>query len=260
MVKVTQAFAERIADVARLLESDGDDDSVLHRLTRLAIELIPGATAAAVTIMTSDQGYTFAASDARIDGLHRLQFISGQGPLVEVMRHNEARHIRDATTETRWPTFCDAAIDAGFCGYMALPLHTDAEPAGAVSLYSVQAGAFSGVAHDIALLFAAQGGTAVHNAETYVTCRRMADHLQLALQSRAAIDQAKGILHAELGLSPDEAFELLVRTSQDTNQKLRDLAGQLIRDEIDPRQLSERKPSSPARAHRSSHRTSRRAL
>ena len=65
---------------------------------------------------------------------------------------------------------------------------------------------FRGAAHDIALLFAAQGGTAVHNAALYRACRRMVDNLHAGLESRAIIEQAKGILHAELGVTPAEAF------------------------------------------------------
>jgi hypothetical protein len=87
------------------------------------------------------------------------------------------------------------------------------------------------------LLFAAQGGTALHNAEIYGACRQMTDNLQAALEGRAIIEQAKGVLHAKLAVSPDEAFELLRRSSQNTNQKVRVIAGQLVRGEIDPRQL-----------------------
>lgn len=237
MVGMTQALAERISEVARLLASDEDDDATLLRLTRLGVELVPGATAAAVTISTGDQAHTFAASDPRIDELHRLQFDSGEGPVAETLRYNEARHARDVTAERRWPAFCHAAADAGFGGCIALPLHTGRQPAGAVALYAEHPDTFSGAAHDLALLFAAQGGTAVHNTDVYGACRQMVANLQTALESRAVIEQAKGVLHAELNLSPEEAFELIRRASHDTNQKVRDLAAKLIRGEIGPRQL-----------------------
>ena len=41
-----------------------------------------------------------------------------------------------------------------------------------------------------ALLFAAQGGTAMRNASVYQTCRRMVDNLHAGLESRAIIEQA----------------------------------------------------------------------
>jgi hypothetical protein len=83
-----------------------------------------------------------------------------------------------------------------------LPLRTDRQPAGAVALYGHEPNVFRGAAHDIALLVAAQGGTAVHNAVLYGTCRRMVESLHAGLESRAVIEQAKGVLHAELGRRP----------------------------------------------------------
>jgi hypothetical protein len=106
-----------------------------------------------------------------------------------------------------------------------------------VALYADRPGAFSGAAHDIAMLFAAQGGTAVHNAAVYGACRQMADNLQVALETRAIIEQAKGVLHAKLAVSPAEAFELIRRFSQNTNQKVRVIADRLVRGEIAPSHL-----------------------
>lgn len=237
MVEVTQELAERISEVARLLEDDDEGDPALLRLSAFGVELVPGATGAAVTMTADGEAHTFAASDARIDELHRLQFASGQGPAVETLRYNEARHIRDTSNEERWPAFCRAAAQAGLYSLIALPLHTGQQPAGAVALYADRPGAFNGVAHDIALLFAAQGSMAVHNAQVYGVCREMVDNLQVALEARATIEQAKGVLHAKLAIAPGEAFELLRRSSQNTNQKVRVVAARLVRGEIDAWQV-----------------------
>lgn len=237
MVEVTQALAERVSEVARLLESDDDRDAAMARLTSLGVELVPGATAAAVTVAAGDQTHTFASSDERVDELHRLQFSSGTGPVVETLRYNEARHVRDVTADPRWPAFCQAASEAGFGSCITLPLHTRGQPAGAVALYAENPDAFGGASLDLALLLAAQGGTAAHNADVYGASCRMVGNLQVALESRAVIEQAKGALHAELGVSTDEAFQLLSRASQNTNQKTRDIAAKIVSGELRARQL-----------------------
>ena len=54
------------------------------------------------------------------------------------------------------------------------------------------------------------------------------DQLKEALTSRATIDQAKGILMARHGVDPEEAFQLLVRMSNDTNVRLADVARALV--------------------------------
>ena len=53
-------------------------------------------------------------------------------------------------------------------------------------------------------------------------------NLRRALTSRASIDQAKGIVMAERRCSPDEAFKVLVKMSQDTNVRLADVARALV--------------------------------
>ena len=63
MITMTREFADQVADVARLLEGDEVPDEALHRLTALAAGLVPGGTAAAVTIAMASGALTFAASE-----------------------------------------------------------------------------------------------------------------------------------------------------------------------------------------------------
>jgi hypothetical protein len=53
--------------------------------------------------------------------------------------------------------------------------------------------------------------------------------LRKAIESRATIEQAKGIIIAATGCDPDEAFRSLAQQSQHENRKLRDVAESLVR-------------------------------
>jgi AmiR/NasT family two-component response regulator len=48
------------------------------------------------------------------------------------------------------------------------------------------------------------------------------------MESRAGIEQAKGILMGQHRCSAEDAFRILVRLSQDTNRKLHDVAEALV--------------------------------
>jgi AmiR/NasT family two-component response regulator len=61
-----------------------------------------------------------------------------------------------------------------------------------------------------------------------IEARQLNDHLTEAMESGATIEQAKGILMAAGGRSPDDAFNILVRASQRENRKLRDLALEIV--------------------------------
>jgi Icc-related predicted phosphoesterase len=52
--------------------------------------------------------------------------------------------------------------------------------------------------------------------------------LRKAMESRAVIEQAKGVLIATTGCDADEAFKLLVSESQHENRKLREVAEELV--------------------------------
>lgn len=239
MVAVTREFADRVAEVAQLLETDETEDESLRRLTTLAVELVPGVDAAVVTVAADGGGLTFAASDERLAVLHELQFSSGEGPVVEALRYNEPRRADDIAAEARWPAFCRAAAEAGFGSCLALPLRTDQRPAGAVALYGGQPGVLRGAAHDAAVLLAAQGGAAVRNAALYSSCHRLVGNLHAALAARAVIEQAKGIVAAQLGISPDRAFPLMSRYSQRTNRRVRKVSADLVQGRLSARQLRE---------------------
>ncbi len=125
-------------------------------------------------------------------------------------------------------------------------MRTDRKPGGALVVYGRDPDAFTGAGHDVALLFAAQGGVAIRNAAAYRSCRELVVNLQSALESRAVIEQAKGILVAEHGCDPEVAFKELSRISQNTNRKVREIAADLVAGRIERGQLSPQQDGWPA--------------
>jgi GAF domain-containing protein len=237
MVTVTREFAERIANMAEQLLSEDDSDALLHQLAELSLALIPGSAAAGV-VVAGERSWTYAASDSGIAALHEEQLSLGDGPVADAIRYGEARRIDDAEAEDRWPTACAKMATEGLRSCLVLPLRTDRQPGGALALYGRDPGAFAGTAHDVALLFAAQGGVAMRTAALYRNCQRLVTNLQVALESRAVIEQAKGILVAEYGCSPDAAFKRLSTLSQNTNRKLNQIAADLVAGRIQRGQLA----------------------
>jgi transcriptional regulator with GAF, ATPase, and Fis domain len=232
VVRVTPEFAEHIASLAQLLLSEDDPDATLRQLAELALEVIPGSDAAGV-IAAGAESWSLAASAGTVADLHQLQLQTGDGPVAEVLRYGEARRIDNAATEDRWPAVCAAMASEELSSCLVLPLRTDRQRGGAVALYGRKPDAFVGSSHDIALLFAAQGGVAVRNAALYRSCHRMLQNVQTALASRAVIEQAKGILVAQYGYPPDIAFKRLSSISQYSNRKVRDVAADLVEGRVD---------------------------
>lgn len=228
-VQIDERLAGEVANIAQLLEDD-EAHTVMKRLVKLASQLVPGCDEAVLTVLAPEGGKTVEVTDLSVRRCHEQQFTSGRGPAVEVLKYREPRRIDDTRTERRWPRFCRIARGEGLLSYLALPVSTGVvHPAATFGFYSRRPAAFADDGHDIALLLAAQGGTVLHNTEVYDQARLLIGNLQKALQSRAVIEQAKGILMDQRGCDPDEAFQILVRASQNYNIRLREIAGRIVR-------------------------------
>jgi AmiR/NasT family two-component response regulator len=59
-------------------------------------------------------------------------------------------------------------------------------------------------------------------------CQEEVDDLRKALSTKPVIDQAKGVLMAKHGCTPDEAFEMLTDASQRANVKVREIAARIV--------------------------------
>ncbi|MFD0484801.1 ANTAR domain-containing protein [Kineococcus sp. GCM10028916] len=66
------------------------------------------------------------------------------------------------------------------------------------------------------------------NHSLYATAVALGDNLRTAMQSRAVIEQAEGVLMASLHCTPEEAFQHLSLRSQRSNRKLRDVAADVV--------------------------------
>src|SRR5205085_5282682 len=97
-----------------------------------------------------------------------------------------------------------------------------------MNIYARRPYAIDEDSRSIATRFGPYAAVATGNLYAYQSARDLAENLQTALESRAVIDQAKGILIERHKLTPDQAFQLLAQASMDANRKLRDVADQLV--------------------------------
>jgi GAF domain-containing protein len=106
-----------------------------------------------------------------------------------------------------------------------MPLPYQGTTIGALNNYSTQPRAFaSEESTEVAREVAEAVAVAVANADAHAQLGEHARNMELAMQSRAVIEQAKGVLMAQRHVDADAAFDLLREASQRYNRKLRDIA------------------------------------
>jgi GAF domain-containing protein len=109
---------------------------------------------------------------------------------------------------------------------VALPILDDLD--GALNIYGREPDAFDGDAVLAARTFAEQAAVTLANAHLYHRTVSLAQQMRTAMEHRAIIEQAKGIIMAERRCTADEAFAVLTKISQDSNRKLRHIAAVVV--------------------------------
>ena len=228
MSVVPQAGFDAGREALRRFLADEDDLTTLHtKIALIATETVPGCDVASVTILKLGKPGTVACTDKAAKVLDELQYELGDGPCLSAIRHRGLEHV-SVSSDDRWPAFAGAAREHGVLAAMSIPLGNHETVIGALNLYSQSASGYDDAARDVACAFADQLGVAVASATLYAESFELAQQLQQAMESRAVIEQAKGILMAAQRCSADQAFQILVRASQNQNRKLRAIAGEIV--------------------------------
>ena len=136
--------------------------------------------------------------------------------------------IGDMAAETRYPGFARRALAGGIASSLSVALPMQEAVIGALNVYAAVPGAFDEASVELAQTFAGYAAVAIANARLYQTTATLAENMRRAMETRAVIEQAKGILIAQQHCTPEYAFELLTRLSQATHRKLRDCAADLV--------------------------------
>lgn len=215
-------------DLVALSLDEETTESALEKIVRVARQTIGGADDVSITMIKDNKPSTIAFTGQLSIDLDESQYERGYGPCLDVAVGGGICKIDDMRTEARWADYTAVAAERGCLSSLSIPLPERGAVTGALNIYATRPEAFDDAACDVGTAFAAFAAVAVGNLATYDTARRQAEQLQAAMQSRAIIEQAKGMLMGGRRCGPDEAFDILVELSQHTNRKLRDVAQALV--------------------------------
>ena len=218
-----------LAALSRFFVGDGTLQDTLTRVAQYAEEAVPAAAMTGITMLVEGRARTAVFTDSEAPEIDTAQYETGIGPCLDAFRHKEVFVIHDTSKEDdRWGPFNEAAAAHGVRSTLSIPLIANHEGVGALNFYAREPNAFSDQDVHVAGQFGAQAAIVLANAQAYWDAHQLSQNLATAMQSRAVIEQAKGILMGIQRCSADEAFEILVRASQRENRKLRDIAQDLV--------------------------------
>ena len=224
-----ELLSDAFVELADTLVADFDVIDFLHLLTERSVQLL-GASAAGV-LLADPRGELrlVAASTEAARVLELFQLQNDQGPCLDCFRAGQPVAAADLTASgQRWPQFAAAARQAGFAAVQAVPMRLRAQVIGALNLFQAAPG---GLGREDVRVGQALADVATIGLLQQRSTRRsetLSEQLQGALNSRVAIEQAKGKLAERLGLDMDQAFTLLRSYARRRNLRLSDLAQAVI--------------------------------
>lgn len=228
-------LAQTFVDVADTLVADFDVVEFLTVLSSRCVELFDLAEAGLLLGNGPTGGVRVAASsshDAHL--LDVLEIQRDEGPSFDCIHVGKAVRCEDLRAALdRWPRFADQAVSSGWLSAYALPMRLRAETIGSLNLLRAEPGVIdeADVVAAQALADVATIGILQHRAAE--EHRLLAEQLQYALDSRVAIEQAKGVIGQHAGLGMSDAFSQLRGYARDHNRRLVDIAHEIVNRELD---------------------------
>ena len=217
---------ELLRDLSKVVLVDRTLAEVLTDITAIAARSIPGAEASSITLLRADKAFTAAHSGEMALAADELQYEDGYGPCMDSGRGGVLLRVDDMRMEDRWPEYVAHVVaTTPVLSSLSFPLPYQGSSIGALNNYSAEPGAFASpeslrASSDVAEVIA----VAVANADAHARLFDQAHNMRVAMESRATIEQAKGVLMAQRHIDADQAFEILREASQRYNRKLRDIA------------------------------------
>lgn len=210
--------ADFIAELALRLHDEPGPVETIERVCEYALQTV-GCDYAGVIVLHKKNSTieTITATDPIIEKLDQIQMDAGEGPDIEVLTDRVSLIVSDTKLERRWPHWAELVASYGIRSLLNVRIHTTNEVLGTLNLYSRRPDNFDTDDQAVAYVIARHAAVAIATARTE-------ENLERAIDARKVIGQAQGILMERFDLDADKAFQVLVRYSQHSNIKLRDIA------------------------------------
>ncbi|MFC7621506.1 ANTAR domain-containing protein [Microlunatus sp. GCM10028923] len=225
------------------LVGEFDVVDLLDVLVSSSVEVLDVAAAGLMLADPRGRLRVMAASSERTRLLELFELQNQQGPCLDCYRSGTPIAAPTlAEQAARWPVLAVQLRAVGFGPIYALPLRLRDRTIGALNLFQRPGTLLSGDAIQVGQAMADVATIALLQHQATEAGERLAIQLQTALNSRIAIEQAKGVLAQHAGLDMDQAFKLLRDHARAGHHLLTDLATQIATGQLDPATITQPRP------------------
>lgn len=210
------------------LDHNGDLGVLLQQVVEQVVQVVPEADMASVTLFRQGRPETAACTDDRVYNIDLDQYRAGVGPCLQAAETGKIVRVAAEQVRQQWPGFVQSAVDAGVDSYLSAPLVVDEQHSGALNLYGTRPHGYAETDGSLLELYLTAVEGALRANVRYRNAQQLADQLREAMESRAVIEQAKGMIMGARRITSEQAFDVLVEQSQRENTKLREIAERFV--------------------------------
>lgn len=224
--------AEHVLGLHDLVTGSADISSILQGVTRFASQAVSRAAGEAIdcalTLRRRKRTATVAGSSEEAVLLDRIEQGLGSGPCVDALELRRPVLLDDVGTDSLWPDYSRALASHGRRSALGVPMELGETSEAVLNFFAPAAGSFTEEVIAVAAGFAEVAGSTLRLAIRIESVEHLNADLKAAMDSRTVIDRACGVVMAQNRCGPGEAFAILKRASSHRNEKIRDVAAEII--------------------------------
>lgn len=223
-----------LGELSELRFGSADVNDAMQQIVRTTHAMFDVDGAGLMLADAEQQLHNAAVSDARFHDLEELQLRHDEGPCISAFDGKDLVCVEDLAEDRRWPVFGPAALERGVRAVLASPIPYDQHAIGVVGVISADRRPWSPEGELALLAFTDLAALLIASMMRAREQSDLAGQLQGALNTRAVIEQAKGVLMAQQQVPPREAYRRLRDLARRERRKLAAVATEVVKNASSP--------------------------
>lgn len=215
---------EAITKISKAISSDLYLEDILKLIVTVTAEVMNSRICTLMLLDDKRENLVIRATQSVSEEyIGKKPLAKGEGIGWKVMTENKAMVILDVQKDTEYK-YKDIAKKEGLVSLLCVPLAVKNRVIGVLNCYTSKSHKFTDVEINVLTSVANQAAIAIENTELLVKTRV----IQEELETRKAVERAKGILMKKEGLSEIDAFRKIQKFSMDRRKPMKEVAEAII--------------------------------
>lgn len=215
---------EAISKISKAISSDLYLEDILKLIVTVTAEVMNSRICSLMLMDEKNQSLVIRATQSISEEyINKKPLIRGEGVAWKAALENRPIAILDVRKEPEYK-YKDIAEREGLVSLLCMPLAVKNRIIGVLNCYTSSVHKFTATEINILTSVANQAAIAIENTELMVKTKV----IQEELETRKAVERAKGILMKKEGLSEEDAFRKIQKYSMDKRKPMKEVAEAII--------------------------------